>query len=47
MDKVSEGVAQAFELHANEPISRLVAYSSQYLFWATVIGLSAAIGLLQ
>lgn len=47
MDKVSEGVAQASELHANEPISRLVAYSSQYLFWGTVIGLSAAIGLLQ
>ncbi len=47
MDRASEGVAQASELHASEPISRLVAYSSQYLFWGTVVGLSAAIGLLQ
>ncbi len=47
MDKFSEGAAQASELRASEPISRLLAYSSQYLFWGAVIGLSAAIGLLQ
>lgn len=47
MDKYSESASQASELHASEPISRWVAYSSQYLFWGAVIGMSAAFGLLQ
>lgn len=35
------------ELHASEPMSRLVAYSSPYIFWATVVSLSMGIVLLQ
>lgn len=35
------------ELNASEPMSRLVAYSSPYIFWATVVSLSAGILLLQ
>ena len=35
------------QIHASESISRLVAYTSPYLFWATVGGLTIGILLLQ
>ena len=35
------------EVHASEPLSRLVAYSSSYIFWVTVVCLSTGILLLQ
>ena len=34
-------------LNENESMSRFVAYASPYLFWTTVVGLSAGLLLLQ
>ena len=45
--RASKRVDMPGQLHASETASRLVAYSSPYIFWLTVIALSAAILLLQ
>lgn len=34
-------------LHANESVSRIVAFASPYIFWVTVFGLSLGILWLQ
>lgn len=34
------------ELHANENVSKVVAYSSQYLFWVVMSGIAAGFLLL-
>ena len=34
-------------LNENESVSRFVAYASPYLFWTTVVGLSAGLLMMQ
>ena len=45
--EASGDLAVSGEFQASESVSRMVAYSSQYIFWVTVVGLSAGIFLLQ
>ena len=54
MDTYRERAAQApgdltvaADFEASESVSRMVAYSSPYIFWVTVVGLSAGILMLQ
>ena len=35
------------DMQASESVARMVAYSSPYIFWLTVVGLSAGIVMLQ
>ena len=45
--QMSRGVPVDSALHANETVSRLVAYASPYIFWVTVACLSIAIVVMQ
>ncbi len=54
MDQYNERAAEApgdiavtGDFEVNESVSRLVAYSSPYIFWVTVVALSAGILMLQ
>lgn len=40
-------VSEIDETHTNEAISRFIAYTSPYLFWIVVSGLSAGLLLFQ